>query len=175
MTHPLESTFSSGALPSYKNPTVNEDTFTQTDLLDSEEKEVQELIFRIRTSRSINHRENLANRLYTLNIDAKEEDSASIGIALDSLHNFYNFLQLHTNLKCPIISLTPDNNIYASWKEEQNRLFSVHFLSSVDVRFVIFKPNDKHPERKIRLSGTATNDTLIETVASSGIWDWISE
>ncbi len=119
-----------------------EDPFTQTDLLDSEENKVQELIFRIRTSRSISHWERLANRLLTLYNDAKEEDSASPGIALGSLRNFYNFLQLHTNLKCPTISLTPDNNIYASWREVRNRVFSVHFLSNGDVRFVIFKPND---------------------------------
>jgi len=152
----------------------NEDPFTQTDLLDKEDDQVQELIFRIRKSISIHYHENLANRLFTLFNDAKEEDSASLGISVGSLRNFYNFFRLHTNLKCPTISLTPDYNIYASWRGEQNRVFSVHFLPNWDARFVIFKPNDKHPERKIRLSGTATTDTLIKTVESSGVWDWIS-
>jgi len=152
----------------------NKDPFTQTDLLDKEEDQVQELIFRIRKSISIHYHESLANRLLTLFNDAKEEDSASLGISVGSLRNFYNFFRLHTNLKCPTISLTPDYNIYASWRGEQNRVFSVHFLPNWDARFVIFKPNDKHPERKIRLSGTATTDTLIKTVESSGVWDWIS-
>jgi hypothetical protein len=149
--------------------------FTQTDLLDSEENKIQELIFRIRTSCSISHWERLANRLLTLYNDAKEEDSASPGIALGSLRNFYKFLQLHTDLKCPTISLTPDNNIYASWREVRNRVFSVHFLSNGDVRFVIFKPNDRHPERQIRISGTATTDILMETVTPNGLGDWIAE
>jgi len=107
--------------------------------------------------------------------DAKEEDSASLGISVGSLRNFYNFLRLHTNLKCPTISLTPDYNIYASWRGEQNRVFSVHFLPNGDVRFVIFKPNDRHPGRQIRLSGIATTDVLMETVVPDSVSDWISE
>ena len=107
--------------------------------------------------------------------DAKEEDPDSLGIAAGSLRNFYYFLHLHTNLKRPAISLTPDYNIYASWRGERNRVFSVHFLPNGDVRFVIFKPNDRHPGRQIRLSGIATSDILMETVAPDGVSDWISE
>ncbi|MDY6932983.1 MAG: hypothetical protein SVZ03_02015 [Spirochaetota bacterium] len=152
-----------------------EDPYTQTDLLNNEENQVQELIYQIRKSLPTRYRESLANRILTLFNDAKEEDSASLGIAVGSLRNFYNFFRLNTNLKCPTISLTPDYNIYASWRGEQNQIFSVHFLPNRDARFVIFKPNDKHPELKIRLSGTATTDILIKTVESIGIWDWISE
>ncbi len=152
----------------------NEDPFTQANLLNNEEDQVQELIFQIRKSLPITYHESLANRILILFNDAKEEDPDCLGIAAESLRNFYNFFRLNTNLKHPTISLTPDYNIYASWRGEQNRVFSVHFLPNGDTRFVIFKPNDKHPERKIRLSGTATSDTLIKTVESSGVWDWIS-
>lgn len=151
-----------------------DDPFTQADLLDTKDDQVQELIFRFRTSPYISNCESLANKLLALFNDAKEEDTDSIGITLGSIRYFYNFLQLYTNLKVPVISLTPDNNIYASWRYDQNRVFSVHFLPNGDVCFVVFKPNYKHPERKIRFSGTATIDTLRETVASSGVWDWIS-
>ncbi|MCP5002895.1 MAG: hypothetical protein GY941_02945 [Planctomycetes bacterium] len=152
------------------------DPFTQADLLDNEEDQTQDLIFRIRTSTSILYREILANRLLTLFNDAKEEDPASFGIAVDSLRNFYNFLHLHTNLKYPSISLTPDDNIYASWRDEQNKVFSVLFLpNGEDARFVIFKPNNRHPKRQIRISGTATTDILIETVEPYKVLDWISE
>ncbi len=151
--------------------TENEDPTTQVDLLDNEDNQIQDLIFFIRKLHF-----SFANRLLTLFNDAKEEDSTSTGITVDSLRNFYYFLLLssHTNLKNPTISLTPDNNIYTSWRDEQNRVFSVHFLPNGDTRFVIFKPNDRHPERKIRFSGTVTTDTLIETVAPCGAWDWIS-
>lgn len=153
----------------------NEDPFTQADLLNNEEDQVQELIFQIRKSLSITYHESLANRLLTLFNDAKEEDSASLGISVGSLRNFYNFFRLYTKLKCPAISLTPDYNIYASWRGEQNRVFSVHFLPNGDARFVIFKPNDRHPGRQIRLSGIATTDVLMETVAPDSVSEWISE
>ncbi len=34
---------------------------------------------------------------------------------------------------------------------------------------------DRHPERQIRISGTATTDILMETVPPDGLWDWIAE
>lgn len=152
------------------------DPFTQADLLDNEEDQVQQLIYQIKTSLSIPYRESLANRLVALLTDAKEkEDFVGVGIAADSLRNFYYFFQLYTDLKCPTISLTPDNDIYGSWRVEPNRLFSVHFLPNGDARFVIFKPNDLHPERQIRIYGTATTDILKKTVETHGVWDWISE
>jgi hypothetical protein len=154
--------------------TENSEIYTRG-WLDSEEAQVQELIFWIRTSISIPYWEGLTNRLVTLFNDAKEEDSASPGISVGSLSNFYNFFQLHTDLKCPTISLTPDNNIYASWRVDQKKLFSVLFLPIWDTRFVIFRPNDLHPERQIRISGTATTDILKAMVAPYGVWDWISE
>jgi hypothetical protein len=148
------------------------DSFTQIELLDNEEDYVQDLIFRIRSSHPVQCREILANRLVELLHDAKEEDS---GISVDSLRNFYNFLQLNPNLKCPAISLTPDCNIYTSWRSEMGQLFSVLFLPGGDTRFVIFKPNDLHLERQIRISGAVTTDNLFKTVTPHGVWDWISE
>ena len=149
------------------------DPSTQADLLDHEENEVQELIFRFKTSLSIPYRERLAKRLFNLFNYAKEEDSASLGIALSSLRNFYSFLQLHTNLKYPSITLSPDNNILASWRSKQSQVFSVHFLSNKDVRFVIVKPNKKHPNRKFRFSGAATTDTLMDEIPKDML-DWIT-
>lgn len=150
-------------------------TSTQENLTDNAEDQVQDLIFRIRTSPSIPHRESLANRLLALFKDAKEEDAASLGISIGSLRSAYNFFQSHANMNPPSISLTPDHNIYASWRVGQNRVFSIHFLPRGDVHFVIFKPNDRHPERQIRVSGTATTDILMETVAPYGGLEWTSE
>ncbi|MCR4321850.1 MAG: hypothetical protein NUV74_16115 [Candidatus Brocadiaceae bacterium] len=155
--------------------TEKEDPFTQVDLLDSEEDAAQEIIYRIKTTLSVPYRERLANRLLTLVNDAKEADPSSSGITVGSLRSFYNFFQSHPNLKYPAISLMPEDNIYASWRSEQNRLFSVHFLPNGDTRFVIFKPNERHPDKQMRISGTATTDILMETVTPYGVWDWISE
>lgn len=149
------------------------DPFTQEDLLNRKENEVQNLISLFRRMLHIPYREKLVNRLYALYNDSKEEDPFSSGINLDSLRNFYDFLQLHANLKCPIITLTPDNNIYASWQGEQNRVFSLHFLPTWDINFVILKPNDKYRDKQVRISGSATNDVLMETATPRGLFDWI--
>ena len=151
------------------------DPFTQSDLLENEEEEVQRLISQIKISLSLRYREKLANRFVTLFKDAKEEDTDSPGIAVNSLRNFIKFLQLNSNLKCPSISLSPEYNIYASWKDEC-RVFSVHFLPNGEVRFVVLKPNNRYPERQIRVSGTTTTtDILMETVSYYRVYDWISE
>ena len=153
----------------------NKNPILQTDLLNNEEDQIQESIFQVKRSRSIPYNENLADMLLALFNAAKEEDPESVGISPASLQNFIDFFLLHTNLKCPTVSLTPDYNIYASWRSEQNRVFSVHFLPNGDARFVIFKPNQRHPERKTRISGVATIDILMQTVMPNRIEDWISE
>jgi len=153
----------------------NKNPITQTALLKSEEDQVQELIFQIKRLISISHKDDLANKLLTLFNDAKEEDPDSLGMSARSLQSFANFLLSNTNINCPTISLTPDYNIYASWRHEQNRLFSVHFLPNGDARFVIFKPNNRHPERITRISGVTTTDVLMETVIPYDIEKWISE
>jgi len=148
------------------------DPITQSNLIENEEEEVQELIYQLKTS-SVRYRNEIANRLITLFKDSKEEDPYATGITAGSLRNFINFLELYPNVKHPSISLTPEHNIYVSWRDKYNRVFSIHFLPNKDTRFVIFTPNYRHPEQKIRLSGIATVDVLLETVAPYGLTDWI--
>ena len=100
---------------------------TQAELLSTKDDQVQALIHQIRKSLFISNHENLANKLITLFNVAKEEKLTSLGISVNSLSNFYDFLRLYTNIKNPTLSLTPDYNIYASWRAE-NRIFSAHFL-----------------------------------------------
>lgn len=153
----------------------NDDSFTQENLVNIEEDKAQDLIYRIKEATIKRRWVNVANRIITLFHDAKEEEPGISGIPVASLRSFYNFMQLYADLKCPVISLTPDNNLYASWRENQNRVFSIHFLPSEDVRFVILTPNDKHPDKQIRLSGTVTPDILMEKVSPFKILDWLSE
>jgi len=155
-------------------PPKGEDPFTQSNLIETEQSQLQEVIYQIKRSPSILFRQ-IGNKLLSLFNSAKEDDSSSVGISINSLRNFLNFLRSHLDLKCPIISLTPQNNIYTSWRAGQDLIFSIHFLPSADVRFVIFRTNDRHPDRQIRISGATTTDVLKETVEPHGVWEWISE
>lgn len=144
-----------------------DDPFTQTELLSTRDDQVQALIHQIRK-----YHENLANQLITLFNFAKEERSTSLGISMGSLGNFFDFLQLYITTKNPTLSLTPDYDIYASWRAE-DRIFSVHFLQNGDIRFVLFKPNSRQPKRKIRVTGIATSDTLTEIVPRESLIHWV--
>jgi hypothetical protein len=148
-------------------------SFTQVDLLDDKDEEVNELIRWIRAFTFIPSMANISKRLQTLFNDAKEEDHFHVGIEVESLRTFYSFLQLHNNLKYPAITLTPDNNIYASWRGEEGRRFSVLYLPNSNVRFVRFVQNSKHPELKIRVSGLTTVDMLMETASPNNELNWI--
>lgn len=152
--------------------TQREDAFTQSDLVSTKDEQAQELILQIRKFFFIFNQESLANQLITLFNFAKEERPTSPGISVKSLSNFYDFLKLNTNIRTPNLSLSPDRNIYASWRVEK-RVFSAHFLPEGDIRFVLFKPNKRHPKRKIRVTGIATSDTLMEIIAPENLSDWV--
>jgi len=169
----------------YNTPSVNKenqapklsvlwrgDAFTQPDLVSTKDDQAQDLIHQIRKSLIISNQENIANQLITLFNFAKEERPDSPGIAVSSLSSFYDFLILFENIKTPTLSLTPDHNIYASWRAER-RIFSAHFLPDGDIRFVLFRPNNRHPNRKIRITGTATGDMLLKIVAPENLRDWV--
>lgn len=153
------------------NP-VKVNAVTQTNTIENEADQVKEMIFQAVRRLSVPYTGTLVNRLFELFHDAKEEERASVGISIGSLRTFYNFMQSCPNLKCPVISLTPEYNIYASWKAARNKVFSVHFLPGDDVRFVIFTPNNIHTNKLIRLSGMATADVLIKTVEPYGVLNW---
>jgi hypothetical protein len=139
-----------------------------------EDERAEELIWRIGTTPSIRHRVRLAARLTELQKTVREEEMDGRGIAVRSLQHFFEFLKAYPDLRCPTISATPERNIYVSWKSGSNRVFSVHFLPDGNVRFVIFCPNDKHKGEMIRISGTATADTIISIATPHGVLNWAS-
>jgi len=151
---------------------------TQSELLDSEENNIKQIIMRIQFLAYSLHNQKLLNiveRVVTLLKDAKEEDEFSTGIMPGSLLNFFAFISKHSDLKRPKLSLTPENNIYASWKIDKDKVFSAHFLEKGDVRFVIFKPSDRHPDKPIRLSGIAPVDDLMQEVLIPHGISWARE
>jgi hypothetical protein len=147
---------------------------TQENLVENEETQIQQIIFQIRTSMHIGCRARIADRLVALFNDAKEENPSDVGISLGSLRHFFYFMQSESHFICPSITLSPDNNIYVSWRANRDKLFSALFWPDGNVSFAIFKPNERHTGAQIRISGKATADILKETIAPQGVLDWIS-
>ena len=151
-----------------------DESITETNLIDSEAKQIMDLIFRIRALLPVPYSNKLADRLITLFYDAQEEDPQSVGPSIDSFHTFYDFLKIHNDLKIPSISLTPENLIYASWRAE-SKIFSVIFAKSQFVHFFVFAPDNRDPNRNVRLSGAIAVENLLDTVQAIGVLNWISD
>lgn len=146
---------------------------TQNPLVLPLEDTVEQVIWNALTSIHIPDRGALAASLHDLQKAIKDEDDPAFpSISIPSLKNFLGFLKTNQKFKLPIISATPECNIYASWKHGLDHVFSVHFLANNNIRFVIFRPNSKHSDRTIRLSGTATTDVLVEIATLHGVQDW---
>jgi len=113
----------------------------------------------------------VADRISDL-YESIKDDPDEEPVSYDSLKYFIYFLISTPNLKYPDIVLTPTNEIRAQWRTAPNRHFAVSFMSTGDVRFVIFKPNNIDPDRIDRVSGITTVETLIETVQPLRVLEW---
>ena len=141
----------------------------------TEDESVEEIIWHVGTTLSVRYRAKLASRLSELQKAVQEEELDGRGITVRSLQHFIELLKAYPALRCPAVSVTPDRNIYASWKSGSDRVFSIHFLPDGKVRFVIFCPNDKHAGEVIRLSGAATVDVVMSIAKPHGVLNWASE
>lgn len=140
------------------------------------EIEVNDLISRIRQSAEITNAEKMALRLDQLRKTSGEEQPDSCTMSSDSIRSFIKFLILHPRVRHPDITLTPSGNIYARWKGSHRSLVSIQFLPEMKVRFVVFAPNQKHPEELNRVSGTDFVDTVMDNLSIAyGVLDWVLE
>jgi hypothetical protein len=145
-----------------------------SELLNDDDK-VFELIEHVKNQLNVSFRQQLANRLTFLFEAAKEEDPDDIAILPGSIKNFIGFIQSAPYLKYPDVVLSPSKNIRAQWRTGPNRHFAVEFLTSGEAYVVIFSPDQKHPEKTIRLSGLVSVDSLMDTAQPHGVLNWSSQ
>jgi len=150
-----------------------QNAFTQTETIESETIQVRETISQLETQLVVPYRSILAKALLELFGYAIEENPDSVGISIGSLGSFFNFLQLYPTLKCPEVSLTPDNDIYASWRLAKDKLFSVKFLANNAVDWVAFGRNKLDPETIDRGSGNTVTSTLMQAVEPYDVASWV--
>ncbi len=105
----------------------------------------------------------LADRMTKL-ADVFAEDYDGRDLSARSAEAFVTFLAASPNLAYPDITATPAGDLYAEWRGQHGRLLTIEFLESGEARYLIFRPNPKHPQRVDRLTGTTTADALEETV-----------
>lgn len=148
------------------------------DLLDSWKcgPEIDGLISRIRQNTLAPNAELIAQRLNHLWKMSEVEETDSCVVSSDSLRSFERFSNIYPRMRYPDITLTPGGDVYARWKGSNRSLLSIQFLPEMRVRFVVFAPNQRHPEELNRASGNDFVDTVIDNLSRAyGVSNWVLE
>lgn len=127
------------------------------------------VVSELRTEKSIPEASRLAVRLETLLTDYQADYGLSLSV--ESLRTLVRFLFNNPHLKSPIITATPNGNLFGEWKSE-GRYLGVQFLTNRHGRYVAVRPNPLYPHHRIRASGVVTTDQLLSEIASHNINEW---
>lgn len=123
----------------------------------------------LRTVKTMPEADALASRLEALLEDYQADYSLSLSV--ESLRTLIGFLSSNPDLKRPIITATPDGNLFGEWKSE-GRYLGVQFLPNRHGRYVAIRPNPLYTQHRIRSSGVVTTDQLLFEIASHKITEW---
>jgi len=148
--------------------------YTENSSIEVEEESVEATILAVPSSLPVSYAYLLSQRLAELLASSREEAGQEPEMSRSSLKWFLDFLKANSTLRCPLISLSPEGNIYATWRRNRDRLFSAHFLPSGVVRFVVFTPNPRERGAVTRLSGATTVSNLLDTVRPHAVLAWAS-
>ena len=174
----LETSSATMALVWFDVPTLafddTEDVFSAVDAQSDRHQRIEKIVQHIRKALALEDRDRIANRIEVLEEARLEElDNGDLPLSPKSLEAFVSFLRREPGLKYPILTLSPDGFVFAEWEAAPNRYFAVEFLGTNDVvRFVIFSPNPRHPDKRVSLSGSATVDTLMIVAEPRGVRSW---
>ncbi|MGH8726894.1 MAG: hypothetical protein ACREV9_01760 [Burkholderiales bacterium] len=122
---------------------------------------------------SIRHGKRIVERLRNLALAAVEEcEPGPSSKAMDALRAF---LRNDPALKYPDLTLGPGGALLAEWRESGRRLLGVYFSDSPTLKFVVFRPNARHPQIIDRYSGTTTIDELVGKLLDLDGLTWAHE
>jgi hypothetical protein len=145
------------------------------DNLKTPKGQIQRQITALRIGGGLPYRERLAHRLVFL-LEALEEEGETWGTGSpDSLRQMLLFLRAAADLSCPTVTITPSATFRAQWQAGQNRHFAIDFLPDGQVRFVVFSPDPRHPDRAQRVSGIVGWVDVIRAVEPYGVHRWAAD
>ncbi len=102
----------------------------------------------------------------------EEEGEAWSDDSPESLRRMMLFLQSQPSLGYPILTVTPSAAFRVQWTADPKRHFAAEFLTNGEVRFVVFSPDPRHPERVQRISGMASWDNLMRVIEPYNVRRW---
>ena len=153
--------------------TASASALSEPATLRTDERPVRELLDELRYGTAINFRERLAARLDRL-LDAYKEDSQGKAFSAASLRGFISFLENAPGLQYPAVTITRDGELYTSWKQAPDKVFSIQFMETGQARFVVFRPNPIHAGQSDQMHGLTTPDVLLDAIAHLGVLEWVA-
>jgi len=138
------------------------------------EQEIQMLLESLSTAHPADFVEMLKSRLLSLRSMLQDEEGPAADLSPDSLRAFLVFIHQLPGVRRPNMALTSEGEVYARWKGDNGRLFSLHFISGEKVRFTAFRPNPRYPRLVRRISGVDAADTVLQTAdAACSVLEWL--
>ena len=132
---------------------------------------LEEIVSSFRQNTQAEITEQVAARIQQL---ADFVDDDDVAPNLESLRQFFGFIEKNRNLEYPAISITPSGNIYSQWRVSASKKFSVEFLPTGSVQFVLFSPNEREIGLIHRISGFEFVDTILLNLREYHIQKWIA-
>jgi hypothetical protein len=139
------------------------------------ESSLTELIDGVRRHPRLAYGERLAERLHALLEISREEQPDQAPPALASVMDVMTFLADHPELAYPSVVLTQEGNVRIQWRRTKGEHFAVEFVGDGDIRFVIFAPDPKRPDKIARVSGSARVDSIMRLAEPYGVRRWAEE
>lgn len=127
----------------------------------------------LRAGTGVSHGSRIAERIRTLARAAEEE--GELGPSAEAAEGLLAFLQTSLPLKYPDLTLGPRGALLAEWRGSEGRLLGVYLADSLRAKFVVFRPNPRHPELMDRYSGTTTVDEVVSKVVDLEGISWARE
>lgn len=117
----------------------------------------------------------LKTRLEELHAIWQDENGPDHAMSVRSLHGLIGFLRRTPGVRMPSIVNTPKGAFVAEWRSDERHLFSVHFVSEGETRFVIFSPDELRRNVINRAFGETTVEHLLEIAKTWGADSWVCE
>jgi hypothetical protein len=151
---------------------ANMGDFTTLDELRTPEGQIRRQIRSLGAGSRLAYYGHLARRLEFL-IEAMEEEGESWAEnSPESLRTMLLFLQSQPYLRYPQLTITPAATFRVQWIGDTSGHFAADFLPDGQVRFVVFCPDPRHPDRIQRVSGLTSWENVITAVEPYNVLRW---
>jgi hypothetical protein len=137
--------------------------------------QIEEQIRALRVGGGLPYSERLARRLDVLLDALAEEGEAWEKDSPESLRQMFLFLRSVPDFRCPTVTITPSATFRAQWDAGRKSHLAVDFLPDGQVRFVVFSPDLRHPDRVQRVSGIVSRLDLMRVLEPYDVHRWATD